>query len=219
MATKMRVTEALDERDLLRKKINDAIRSTVFVDACREKDTTVQGKTIEEIEQNQKTSYQSIVDMISRYNKINSAITLNNATAIITLKDGTTMTRAAAIALRHQRMNNEDSSQVLLNYLKSGYALAMNKFNTFNREYDKIYSNTANSMITNSSDKKNTSALDDEQLKAIKTFSDPYKGKMIDALNIEDKINELQAKIDAFNAEIDTAIKISNVSEFIEIED
>lgn len=216
---KMRVTEALDERDLLKKKIVDAIQNTTFVDACREKDTTIQGKTIEEIEQAQRSAYQSITDMITRYNKINSAITLNNATAIITLKDGTTMTRAAAIALRHQRMNNKDFSQFLLSQLKSDNGFAVNKLNTYNREYEKIYSNTTSSMIASSSDKKNTSALDDEQLKAAATFSDPYKGKMIDALNIEQKIKDLQAKIDAFNAEIDTQIKISNVSEFIEIED
>ena len=53
-------------------------------------------------------------------------------------------------------------------------------------------------------------------LKAIDQLMKPYNAKIIDPLGIEEKINALQAEKDAFDAEVETLIKISNATTFVE---
>lgn len=218
MAT-MRVTEALDERDLLAKKINKALRTLNVATACREKDTQISGKNIEEIIDNAVSDYQSIKDMIDRYNKINTAITLSNAQSIIKFKDGTEMTRAAAIAIRKQRLEGSDFTKKLLERIRSNRDEANISFDRINRDYERQVAATTQSMVESSKDKKNSSALDEQQRDAIETFTAPYKPKMIDPIDVEKEIKALDEKVDAFAAEIDTLIKISNVDTTIEIDD
>ena len=96
MAEQILVTKALDERDLLKKKIIRAIDDASFVATKRKKDdkcangytrgmSPVSLLDIEEFKQNATSQYQSINDMIKRYNDINAAITLSNATTVITV--------------------------------------------------------------------------------------------------------------------------------------
>ena len=218
MAT-MRVTEALDERDLLAKKIKKAINNLKLSAAVKEKDTNVNNKTIEEFEADAKAAYQSVRDMISRYNKLNTAITLSNATSILKFKDGTEMTRAAAIAIRKQRLEGSDFSVELNKKMNIDYNNAIILFDRINREYENQVDSITQSMIANSKDKKNSSALDEQQQASVETFTAPYKPKMVDPIGIKTEIDKLEESIDNFAAEIDTLIKISNVTTEIEIED
>jgi bisphosphoglycerate-dependent phosphoglycerate mutase len=53
-------------------------------------------------------------------------------------------------------------------------------------------------------------------LNAIEQLLKPYNCKVIDPLNLEEKINVLQAEVDSFRSEVETLIKISNATTYVE---
>ncbi len=77
---KMIVTRALDERDLLIKKINDAIDRASFVTVKKTSDDVIIGgkKSVQEFDDEARADLQSIRDLISRYNRLDAAILLAN---------------------------------------------------------------------------------------------------------------------------------------------
>ena len=72
MSEKMLVTQALDERDLLVKKITDKIAKASFVDTIKPNEDKVYAKRIdkEEYAKEAEASYQQINDLIERFQKI-----------------------------------------------------------------------------------------------------------------------------------------------------
>ena len=80
MSEKMLVTQALDERDLLVKKISDKIDKDEYAKEAE-------------------SAYQQIVDLIERFQKIDAAIVASNAETEITTSYGK-FTVAGAISLR-----------------------------------------------------------------------------------------------------------------------
>ena len=101
MSEKMLVTQALDERDLLVKKITDKIVKASFVDTMKPNEDKVFVKRIskEEYAQEAEAAYQQIIDLIDRFQKIDAAIVASNANTEITTSYGS-FTVAAAISLR-----------------------------------------------------------------------------------------------------------------------
>ena len=97
----MLVTQALDERDLLVKKIADKIAKASFVDTIKPNEDKVFAKRIDKTEyaKEAESAYQQIVDLIDRFQKIDAAIVASNANTEITTSYGT-FTVAGAIALR-----------------------------------------------------------------------------------------------------------------------
>ena len=97
----MLVTQALDERDLLVKKINDKIQKASFVDTMKHnQDKVYANQTGKDVYVGQaESAYQQITDLIARYQKIDAAITESNAKTWIETVYGS-YTVAAAISLR-----------------------------------------------------------------------------------------------------------------------
>lgn len=77
----MLVTQALDERDLLVKKINDKIQKASFVDTMKHnQDKVYANQTGKDVYVGQaESAYQQITDLIARYQRIDAAITESNA--------------------------------------------------------------------------------------------------------------------------------------------
>ena len=86
MSEKMLVTQALDERDLLVKKISDKIDKASFVDTIKPNEDKVYSKRIgkDEYAKEAESAYQQIVDLIERFQKIDAAIVASNAETEIT---------------------------------------------------------------------------------------------------------------------------------------
>lgn len=101
MAEKMLVTQALDERDLLVKKIGDKIAKIKLVDCKRknEEKTVGQRLTAEEFCKQASASYQQIMDLIDRYQRIDAAIIASNASSFVETSVGK-MSLACAISMR-----------------------------------------------------------------------------------------------------------------------
>ena len=105
MANEIRllVKQALDERDLLNKKINDKIMSAVFVDVVKHNVETVLNRRIdrETFQKEAQSTYQQINDLIERYKNIEVAIVESNANTFIETSYGK-FSIPAAIALRNR---------------------------------------------------------------------------------------------------------------------
>ena len=87
MSEKMLVTQALDERDLLVKKITDVIEKGHFVDDAKHNEERVYDARISrgDFAKDAASSYWQILDLIERYQKINALIASSNATTFIEL--------------------------------------------------------------------------------------------------------------------------------------
>ena len=105
MANEVRllVTQALDERDLLNKKINDKIKTAVFIDVVKHNEETVMNRRVdrETFQKEAQSSFQQINDLIERYKNIEAAIVESNANTFIETSYGK-FSIAAAIALRNR---------------------------------------------------------------------------------------------------------------------
>lgn len=85
MAEKMLVTQALDERDLLVKKIQNKIAKASFTDVKKRNEKKVLDRRIleEGFRQEVESAYQHIMDLIERFQKIDAAIVASNAATMI----------------------------------------------------------------------------------------------------------------------------------------
>lgn len=85
MAEKMLVTQALDERDLLVKKIQNKIAKASFTDVKKRNEKKVLDRRIleEGFRQEVESAYQQIMDLIERFQKIDAAIVASNAATMI----------------------------------------------------------------------------------------------------------------------------------------
>lgn len=213
---KLLVCDALDERDFLRKKIGDSIKGLKVVAAKRAKDDCVNGVKVEEFEKTAKSEYQSVQDLIKRYYKIDMAITQANAETSIELKSGRTMTRAAAIALRRSlsEKNTTDFTGMLLDKLERQYADAAEGVGRFNDKSEKEFENYKMAFISKDYSKRE---LSDQELEVINNMVKPLYGELVDPIGIDKEIKSLHDDYDKLLKEIDTAIKISNATTYIEI--
>ena len=101
MSEKMLVTQALDERDLLVKKINDKIEKASFIDTIKPNEDKVFEKRVkkEDYVKEATAAYQQITDRIERFQTIDAAIVDSNAKTEISTSYGK-FTVAGAISLR-----------------------------------------------------------------------------------------------------------------------
>ncbi len=210
---KMLVADALDERDFLREKIEKAISNASFVTVKRVKDPrTKDGSDPEVFEQNAKSDYKSISDMISRLNKINQAITLSNANTVIELKSGIKMSRAEAISRRKEMRDG-------VNDIEHRFITAIARMITdYKREYNRLQNaaDQATEMYKNNLTSKDRE-LNQKEIDAAKTLTADEYPQIIDPLDIVKKYDERNNRYNIIAKEIDTAIKVSNATTYIEI--
>ena len=218
MADKMLVTQALDERDLLVKKIADKIAGASFVDTIKPNEEKVFGKRIdkESFGKEAQISYQQIMDLIERFQKLDAAIVDSNAKTMISTSYGT-FTVAGAISLRGRLRDtgaygsNADFEGILQRKLEREYNEAVR------------FSDSKNSQLQNTAEEMRLSILgrdskvkDDKPLGVVEAYVKENTTELVDPLDVKKKLAELQEKRDTLLAELDTQIKVSNATTFIE---
>lgn len=219
MADKMLVTQALDERDLLLKKIHDKIVKTNFVDTIKPNEEKVYEarESREEFAKNTESAYQQIRDLIGRYQKIDAAIVASNAKTLVKTSYGE-FTVAGAISLRNRLKGNglydgDASFELALQTkmesdLKKNLSLAETK--------NKQLQITAESMRLSILG-KDTKVKDEKPLEVVEAYVKENTTELVDPLEVSKKIAELKDKQDTLLSELDTQIKVSNATTFIEI--
>lgn len=214
---RMLVCNALDERDFLRKKIISAINSTYFIACKRVKDDKVRttGYTDPKTFENEaKSSYQSITDMIDRYTRLDTAITLANASTEIKLSDDTVMTRAAAISMRKALVcdTSTDFTGRLISVLERQFASVSATANELNAKADRELEQYKDNMTSGDKAKELTPAV----TQTLESLVADNRADIIDPIGVEKEIKKLEDKYETLKKELDSAIKVSNATTFVE---
>lgn len=218
MAEQMLICNALDERDFLRKKIEDAISDLAVVTARRKKDEKIHGVPVTEYEKNAISSYQSIRDLIERFHLIDRRITLANATTEIELKSGRTITRAEAIALRNSLKGNGKTNTafetMLLERLISQYSIAVQAEQRFNSIADDQLESYKSSLVSRDKSQKE---LSENEIKMVGAMVEDLYGVLVDPIKVSEQIKKLDDEYGNLLTELETAIKVSNATTYIEL--
>ena len=219
MEKKMLVTQALDQRDLLVKKICDKIRKASFTETKKHNEEKVMERRVtqQEFEKEARSSYQQIIDLIHWYDKVDQAILRSNAETIIETSYGT-MSIANALALRSRLncSNAYDSDSNFEGNLMMKLQEELNEKIRVMEQKNKGLQNTAETMRLSILG-KDTKTKDETPLKVVDVYVQENTTELIDPLNVRKKINELNERRETILNELDTKIKVSNATTFVEI--
>ena len=223
MANEVRllVTQALDERELLNKKINDKIMSAVFVDVVKHNEETVLNRRVDrEIFQKEaQSTYQQINDLIERYKNIEAAIVESNANTFIETSYGK-FSIAAAIALRNRLRGDlkfdgkADFETTLFQKMKRAYDDCITTMELKNEALAETAEQMRLSILG-----KETKVKNDKPLEVVETYVKENSMELADPLNIVSKMEQLQERKDKLLSELETQIKVSNATTFIVLND
>ena len=219
MSEKMLVTQALDERDLLVKKMSDKIDKASFVDTIKPNEDKVYSKRIgkDEYAKEAESAYQQIVDLIERFQKIDAAIVASNAETEITTSYGK-FTVAGAISLRSRLRGlgtydrEADFEGILKSKMQDEYNERVRTCDLKNSQLQ----NTAESMRLSILG-KDSKTKDDKPLGVVDAYVKENTTELVDPLDIKKKIESLEEKSNTLLKELDTQIKVSNATTLIEI--
>lgn len=219
MSEKMLVTQALDERDLLVKKISDKIDKASFVDIIKPNEDKVYSKRIgkDEYAKEAESAYQQIVDLIERFQKIDAAIVASNAETEITTSYGK-FTVAGAISLRSRLRGlgtydgEADFEGIFKSKMQDEYNERVRTCDLKNSQLQ----NTAESMRLSILG-KDSKTKDDKPLGVVDAYVKENTTELVDPLDIKKKIESLEEKNNTLLKELDTQIKVSNATTLIEI--
>ena len=219
MEQKMLVTQALDQRDLLVKKICDKIRKASFTETKKHNEEKVMERRVtqKEFEKEARSSYQQIIDLIHWYDKVDQAILHSNAETIIETSYGT-MSIANALALRSRLncSNAYDSDSNFEGNLMMKLQEELNEKIRVMEQKNKGLQNTAETMRLSILG-KDTKTKDETPLKVVDVYVQENTTELIDPLNVRKKIDELNERRETILNELDTKIKVSNATTFVEI--
>lgn len=219
MSEKMLVTQALDERDLLVKKISDKISKVSFVDTVKKNEEKVYDKRVsrEEFARDAGASYQQILDLIDRFQKIDAAIVASNAATKIETSYGV-FTVAGAISLRSRMRGtgafeeDADFESSLLDKMQKELQSRILFIEMKNKQLESTAEGMRLSILG-----KDSKTKDAKPLEVVEAYVRENTTELVDPLEIQKKIDELQEKRDKMLSELDTQIKVSNATTFIEI--
>ena len=219
MSEKMLVTQALDERDLLVKKIDDKITKANFVDTVKPNEEKVYNKRVgkEEFAKEAESAYQQIMDLIDRFQKIDAAIVDSNAKTEIKTSYGT-FTVAGAISLRSRLRgtgtygHNADFEGLLQNKLQNEYNERVRFCDVKNSQLQSTAEQMRLSILGKDSKNK-----EEKPLGAVEAYVKENTTELVDPLDVKKKLEALAEKRNALLTELDTQIKVSNATTFIEV--
>ena len=219
MAEKILVTQALDERDLLVKKIQDKIDKASFTDVKKNNEKRVIDARVspEEFYKEAESAYQQIMDLILRFQKLDAAIVASNAATMIHTSFGD-YTVAGAISLRSRMRGNgcyDDEADFELSLYTKMKSELNNRLLTVENKNRQLET-TADSMRLSILG-KDTKTKDDKPLEVVSTYVQENTAELVDPIDVQKKVIEIQEKRVKLLSELDTQIKVSNATTFIEI--
>lgn len=169
--------------------------------------------TKEEFCKKVKTSYQQIQDLIKRYQKIDEAIITSNANTYIETSFGT-YSVAVALSMRNRlrELNAMDFETILRNKMEENYYEVLELKDLRNRRLEEDAEKMRLSILG-----KDGKYKDDKPLSVVDAYISENTVELIDPLNVLDEIESLKDKHTTLLSELETKIKISNATTFIEI--
>ena len=207
---KMTVHKALAELKTLDDRINSEITGQVFVRANRHNNMKIFGKTIPDFMADTESSYQSVKALINRRNAMKRAVVLSNAVTKVEI-GGVEYTVAEAIEMNNHGMENLVG---LRNCLREQYSSVKRMVESENG--DKLVKACENYIQATFGTKEKINNPDIEMAQKVYMTNNTYD--IVTGLDIEEVIKELTDRIDAFKAEVDSALSVSNALTVIEFD-
>ena len=207
---KMTVHKALAELKTLDDRINTAIGESVFVRANRHNNTKIFGKTIEEFKADSAASLMSATALINRRNAMKRAVVLSNAVTKVEI-GGVEYTVAEAIEMNNHGMENLVD---LRNCLREQYSTVKRMVESENG--DKLVKACENYIQATFGTKEKINNPDIEMAQKVYMANNTYD--IVTGFDIEKVIKDLTDRIDAFKAEVDSALSVSNALTVIEFD-
>lgn len=206
----MSVHQALAELKTLDARIDKAIANLNCVAAKRHSSAQVNGISLESYEKDAEKTYQKATDLIERRNAIKRAVVLSNAMTKVTVV-GTEYTVAEAIDMKNHGMEKLRS---LMETINASYISAQRTCNSNNGTNLEARADDYIKSLYGASDSKTRSA---EIENARSTFIENQTFELIDPLNAKKLVENLSDRIDAFMAQVDSALSVSNAITEIKI--
>ena len=207
---KMTVHKALAELKTLDDRINSEITGSVFVRANRHNNMKIFGKAIPDFMADTESSYQSVKALINRRNAMKRAVVLSNAITKVNI-GGVEYTVAEAIEMNNHGMENLVD---LRNCLREQYSSVKRMVESENG--DKLVKACENYIQATFGTKEKVNNPDIETAQKVYMANNTYD--IVTGFDIEKIIKELTDRIDAFKAEIDSALSVSNALTVIEFD-
>lgn len=209
--TKMTIHRALAELKLIDSRIEKAI-NVVEPTGLMQLGKSVNGfYSKDDFENDVKSKYQSVTDLINRKNSIKSAIVKANGTTNVVIS-GKTMTIADAINFKTVISVKKN----LIETLKRKHNSVKAKFNQENEKINNVALENAKIMIGKQGDDRVKPNDED-----VKNIVDPFVKRnefhLVDPLKIEETMEKLQIEVDEFEVEVDAVLSEINALTQIEI--
>lgn len=201
----MTITQALTELKLLGKRIDKTITSGTYIVAVQERTSS---KSIAEITDGIKASWQRSNDLITRYNAIKAAVAASNATTKVNV-NGNMYTVAMAIdAKAHFQVYRSKLLETLTSQTKSAYS----NFTSMTSKVEKDAMSLVRSAGEDTSDPEAV-----KNLEIYKQYQATNKVTMVDPLGMEKLLVAMSDEIDGFMLNVDTALSVANATTTIHI--
>jgi hypothetical protein len=200
MSEELTVTRALSELKLLDKKIAKHIDSANFTTVISKKNRHLVNQ--EQFTDNSKANYQSLDDLITRYNKIKSAIILSNSTTNVKL--GANTLKVAEVIERKQSLHYKKR---LLEQLKRNREASNTTIQIYNQQLEANLQQLLETSFGKTSNNK-TNVDDIENIS--KAYRDNNQSSILDPINIDSKIKKLEEEIDEYDQEANFVLSESN---------
>lgn len=212
---KMSVAKALTELKILDRRIQTEIGDLKAV-TLKQGNRLPAGQADEkEFVRDAKASFQKVTDLIGRRKAIKSAVTVSNATQIISFGEGegaTSMTVAEAI----EHKNSVEYDTLLRNKLRDQFQTTTFQVDRMNLEVDnKIQAHIRELQ----GDKDKGHAPKSEDYEAVeKLYTEKWGAKLVDPLKASKKVDALTEGIDDFTLNVDVLLQESNAKTVIDVE-
>ena len=207
---KMTIHKALVELKTLDSRIGDAINESTFVLANKHSNKQYLGVPVDEHLGNLKSNFQKINDLINRRTAIKRAVVFSNATTVVNI-NGVEYTVAEAIEMKNHGM---DFYKMLLVKMAQDYTNAKRTVEERNGDDLEERANNYIATLYGNSDMKN---LSNDVQKLRNDFITAQTYDLLDPIDVEKVIEELDAKINNFFSEVDSALSVSNALTTLEI--
>ena len=207
----MTIHKGLAELKILDGRIKKEIQNGSYCAANKHSNEKINGITIEDFRKTVQGTYDKVTDLINRRKAIKKAIVLSNAKTTVKIAD-TEYTVAEAIEMKNHGIEFET---MLINVMDMQYKQAQAEVN---RQNGNNLEERADQYVTAIYGQKEgkTSSADIDKVR--KDFLEANSYEIVDPINVPEKAEALRQKIDAFMADVDSALSVSNALTEITIE-
>lgn len=207
----MTIHKGLAELKILDGRIKKEIQNGSYCAANKHSNEKINGIPIDDFKKAVQGTYDKVTDLINRRKTIKKAITLSNAKTTVKIAD-VEYTVAEAIEMKNHGIELE---ALLINTMDNQYKQAQAEVNRQNgNNLEERADQYVTAIYGQKEGKTNSADID----KVRKDFLEANSYEIVDPINVQDKVEALRQKIDAFMADVDSALSVSNALTKITIE-